>query len=228
MILGISEILRGNSMSDTTNVSQTSNDSEENQTSSPGALSRRQLISGMAGLLAGAELAQAQQQQPKAKIQAKKSDLEVVEGILNRRRDGDNILTRGSLKNRRIGNACTGYSVGIDSLSYRGVWVSTIEDIVLKVDGEVVPKDDILFCVNNKRFLIANLKTLSEEFWYALDPGVITVNKVGGLAPGEHEIEITLSKRADFGHSYENYKDAKEFYPVARTDRAKFTIAKEG
>jgi hypothetical protein len=61
MILGISEILWGNLMSDMTKLSQTSNDSEENQTASPGALSRRHLISGMAGLLAGAGLAQAQQ-----------------------------------------------------------------------------------------------------------------------------------------------------------------------
>ena len=214
-------------MSDTTDFSHTSNDSEDNQASSPGALSRRQLITGMAGLLAGAEFVQAQDLPPKTKPQAKKGDLEVVKELLGRRRDGDTILARGSLKNRYIGDACTGYSVSLDSLSYRGVWVSTIEDIVLKVDGQVVRKDDMLFCVNNKRFLIANLKWLSEEFWYALDLAVITVNKVGGLVPGEHEVEITLSKRADFGHSYEAYKDAKEFYPVARTDRAKFTIPKE-
>jgi hypothetical protein len=53
-------------MRDKTKLSYNSNSSEENEVNSQGGLSRRHLISGMAGLLAGAGLAQAQQPPPQA------------------------------------------------------------------------------------------------------------------------------------------------------------------
>jgi hypothetical protein len=127
---------------------------------------------------------------------------------------GSSFLIKKSLKNRFIEGACTGYSLKIGSLSYRGVWVSTIENIILKVDGEIIPSRDIVFCVNNKKFLISQLPELFAEYWYALDPAELIIYKIGGLSKGEHEVEVTISRRNDFGYSH-------EFVAVDTTDTMK-------
>ena len=127
-------------------------------------------------------------------------------------------LVEDSLKNRVIGDSCTGYSVKIKCLSYRSIWVSTIEDITLKVDGVEVPKSNILLCVNNKKFLVSQLTQLFAEYWYAIEDGEIIVNQIGGLSKGEHEIDITIMRHNDFGYSH-------EFVAFPNTDCKKFTVS---
>ena len=129
-----------------------------------------------------------------------------------------NFLVPGSLKNRVIGDACTGYSIQISGLSYRTTWVATIEDIILKVNGVEVPKNIMLFCVNNKKFLVSQLKELFAEAWFALDLPEIAVNQIGGLPKGEYDIEVTLMRRSDFGYTH-------EFPANPVTDRGTFTVA---
>lgn len=138
-------------------------------------------------------------------------------------------LKAGTLKNKVFGSSCTGYTFEIDTLSYRGVWVSTLEDIELTVDGEKVPKSDMLFCVNGLKIPIDNLGSHTEVFWGARDKAVINVNKIGGLKPGDHKFEIVIKKRADFGHSYgeaeQGYEDAIEFHnPAVIKDETIYTI----
>ncbi len=139
-------------------------------------------------------------------------------------------LKAGTLKNRTIGDSCTGYTFQIDNLSYRGIWVSTIEDIQLVVDGETVSKRDMLFCIKGMKIPIDDLGGHSEVFWGGRDEGLLSVNKVGGLAPGEHTVEIEIIKRQDFGHSYgegaEGYEDAKEFLnPSVIKDKIVYTVS---
>ncbi len=138
-------------------------------------------------------------------------------------------LKEGSLKNKCIGDCCTGYTFEIDNLSYRGVWVSTLEGIRLKVDGEEVPQENMMVCLKGMKFSICDLEGHTEVFWGAHDPCVISVNKVGGLSKGEHKVEIEILKRADFGHSYgegeEGYENASEFHqPQVIKDEGVYTI----
>lgn len=128
-------------------------------------------------------------------------------------------LKAGTLKNKSFGSNCTGYTFQIDNLSYRGIWVSTIEDIELTVDGEKVPKNAMLFCIHGMKIPIDDLGGHSEVFWGAKDDGILSVNKVGGLKAGDHKFEIVIKKRADFGHSYgegtQGYETATEFHNPA-------------
>ena len=54
----------------------------------------------------------------------------------------------------------------------------------------------------------------SEIFWGTADACEISVNKIGGLAPGQHKLEVEILKRQDFGHSFgeaeEGYEEAEE------------------
>jgi hypothetical protein len=126
----------------------------------------------------------------------------------------DKLLSRGgllltdplmpdTLKNKVFSDgACTGYTFRLNNLSYRGIWLSTIEDLELIVDGESVPKGDMRLCLGTFSCTIDNLPNNADVFWGVTDECFINVNKVGGLAPGAHQFEIMISKRNDFGHSY--------------------------
>jgi len=155
--------------------------------------------------------------------------LQIVDQVLGHRLLMTKPLKAGTLKNKAIAGRCTGYSFQIDNLSYRGIWVSTLEDIELTVDGSPVPKSDLLFCIHGLTIPIDNLGGHSEVFWGGRDDGIISVNKVGGLAPGDHKFEIIIKKRADFGHSYgeglQGYEDATEFHqPAVIKDEIIYTI----
>ncbi len=139
-------------------------------------------------------------------------------------------LKPGTCHNRMIDGSCTSYEFQIDTLSYRGIWISTIEDIALTVDGESVPKSNMMFFCNGIGYSIDDMVSHTENFWGVLDPGMLRVYKVGGLSKGEHKVEITIKKRADFGHSYgegtQGYENATEFHtPEVITDSCVYTIA---
>lgn len=132
----------------------------------------------------------------------------IVDDLLGR---GGLILTDplmpNSLSNKDICGACTGYQFRLNNLSYRGVWISTIEDLTLTVDNQPVPKCDMSLKIGNFSCSIDELKNNSDVFWCCEDECYIIVNKVGGLSKGEHLFELTLAKRQDFGHSYGEGED---------------------
>ena len=139
-------------------------------------------------------------------------------------------LKPGTCRNRVIEGCCTSYEFQIDNLSYRGIWISTIEDIELTVDGEAIPKSNMQFFCNGIGYSIPDMVTHTENFWGALDAGVLRVYKVGGLGKGDHTFEIVIKKRADFGHAYgeaeQGYDGAFEFHtPQVITDSCVYTIA---
>lgn len=140
----------------------------------------------------------------------------IVDAILNKGMTMTNPIKAGTLKNKVFGDSCTGYTFELDTLSYRGIWVSTLEDIELTVDGEKVPKQDMMLYVNGMCFPIDDMVSHTEVFWGVLDKCWINVNKIGGLSKGDHKFEIVIKKRADFGHSYgeaeQGYEDATEFH----------------
>lgn len=120
-----------------------------------------------------------------------------------------------SLENRVVEGCCTGYQIGIDNLSYRGVWVSTIEDIQLVVDGKEVEKEKIYLSLAGKLYPAYTLQGHTEVFWGIEDEAYLWINQPGGLAKGEHSVEVAITKRQDFGHSYgegtDGYDTATEF-----------------
>ena len=126
----------------------------------------------------------------------------------------DTPIKEGTLKNKTIEGCCTGFTFGLGNLSYRGIWISTIEDFKLTVDGEPVPKENMMLCLKGVKYPIDSLVRHSEIFWGATDECVLNVNRIGGLAVGEHTLELEVLKRQDFGHSYgeaeEGYDEAEE------------------
>lgn len=98
-------------------------------------------------------------------------------------------LKAGTCKNRVIDGS---FEFQIDNLSYRVVWISTIEDIALRVDGVEIPKSNMMFFCNGIGYSIPDMVTHSENFWNCLDTAVLRVYRVGGLPSGDHQFELTI------------------------------------
>ena len=114
----------------------------------------------------------------------------------------NDLIWEGSLKNKVICGCRTGYKFRLNNMSYRGVWISTLENISLKVDGEEVSHNDMSIQLRDFLCNVDETGNNTDIFWAAKDACWVIVNKVGGLAPGEHTLEIEIAKRNDFGHSF--------------------------
>lgn len=159
---------------------------------------------------------------------SKQERINVVDELLSR---GGLVLTDplmpATLKNKEFAHgACTGYTFRLNNLSYRGVWISTIESIELIVDEEPVPQCDISLKLGSFSCAVCELENNSDVFWGVTDECRINVNKVGGLSKGDHTVELHIAKRNDFGHSYGEGTDI-EGYMRDATELQRSTVVKD-
>ncbi len=139
-------------------------------------------------------------------------------------------LQPGTLRQHLAGGKAIGYDFDLHILSYRGIWLSTIEDVRLVVDGTEVDKHDMLFRLKDMSIHIDDVKNNTDVFWGTMDTATITVYCIGGLPKGEHTFEIEVYRRADFGHSFgegtEGYETATEFnHPQVIRETVTYTMA---
>jgi len=100
--------------------------------------------------------------------------------------------------NYSVNGQVMGYTIRIRHNRYRSAILSCVEEFQLKVDGQAVDPLDIAFCLNNKQFMISQLKDQYTEYWNILDKAELRVQKPGGLATGEHRIDLTLRIRIPY------------------------------
>ena len=110
----------------------------------------------------------------------------------------EDVIVDNSLHNTWINRKKNGYAFQIRLSYYRGHFLSDIETLELEVDGEHVPEEKILFCMNEKEFSIPQVKEAYTEFWRLLDPATIPVDRPGGLDEGEHTIRLKLMMRVPY------------------------------
>ena len=85
-----------------------------------------------------------------------------------------------------------GYQFDIRLSYYRGHFLSVIDEFGVKIDGEEVPAEHIKFCLHGKEFGVSQLHDLMSEFWRITEPATIKVFEPGGIADGEHDVDVTL------------------------------------
>ncbi len=107
------------------------------------------------------------------------------------------VLRQESFKNLYLNDNKVGFNLGIRLNYYRGQHLSTIERLEVKVDGELIPQNLILFCINDKKFTIPQLKDLFAEFWAFRKTANLEIYN-GGLSEGEHDIELILELRIPY------------------------------
>lgn len=82
-----------------------------------------------------------------------------------------------------------GFRLKIRLPYYRGVFLSQIKPGNLIVDGEVFPKEQILWEINGAQFTFEEMRLDWHRHWHPLEPAVLIVKKPGGLTQGYHDLE---------------------------------------
>ncbi len=91
-----------------------------------------------------------------------------------------------------------GFQVKIRINYYRGCYLSMIDELRLRVDGEEFPAERMTFAVADRNYTFEELARAKEARWFFGDPATLTVRKPGGLAPGMHTVELGLFIRNSY------------------------------
>ena len=100
------------------------------------------------------------------------------------------LIVGEAFKNVESGGRVTGYQLGLRLPYYRGVVLSLVGETVLTVDGEAVPLDKMTVNVGGRTFPATRLEDEPVAKWEFGEVGIVTVDKPGGLQPGEHTVTL--------------------------------------
>ncbi len=115
------------------------------------------------------------------------------------------LICKDPIKNKTVGDATIGYEFNIKYPSYRGVYLSCIEDMFFEMDGERIPKEAVVFTLNGKDFLLDEISECYKEYWYVRTKATIRVMKDGGIAPGEHQLRVYMKHRVPYTGYFGQY-----------------------
>ncbi|SEA38611.1 hypothetical protein SAMN02910384_01398 [Pseudobutyrivibrio sp. ACV-2] len=104
---------------------------------------------------------------------------------------GRPIYDPASFKNVEENGKVVGFSFAWKAQYYRSFTLSILRDIILKVDGEDIKREDIRLTVNGDTFTLEECRTVidPEYRWEFGEYATVTVLKEGGLSNGKHSIE---------------------------------------
>lgn len=94
-----------------------------------------------------------------------------------------------------------GYCVNIKINYYRGLPLSCIEEIALKVDGHEVDPEIMLVQHNGREYPYLDLLTddfPTDIYWIFGEKLRVVVLKEGGIEQGRHTVELTLKTRRTY------------------------------
>ena len=78
---------------------------------------------------------------------------------------------------------------------YRGIWASLLEGAELTVDGETFGADDVRWTIGDRTFTTDELAEAADERWPFEEPAILTVDRPGGLEPGLHDVQVSITWR---------------------------------
>ena len=107
--------------------------------------------------------------------------------------------------NSRISDSIVGYEFYMQYPSYRGTFLSCIENMEISIDGERVQECKVYFHINGKQFQLSEFKDLYTEYWFILEKARVLVIKDGGLMAGDHEVSVKLRHRIPYTGYFGNY-----------------------
>ncbi|WCT79590.1 C-glycoside deglycosidase beta subunit domain-containing protein [Novosphingobium humi] len=92
---------------------------------------------------------------------------------------------------------------------YRGLGLSMIEDIIVSVDGEAVPREAIRFCVRGQTYTLDEMETVYDNRWnFGEQARIIALS--GELAAGDHAITFAVRMRVSYLPFVPTTKDTKQ------------------
>ncbi|MEX1377221.1 MAG: DUF6379 domain-containing protein [Eubacteriales bacterium] len=115
------------------------------------------------------------------------------------------LITDKEISNVEVGDVVVGYEFKIKYPSYRGTFLSCIEELRFEVDGELISKDAIYFILNGKQFLIDEIPECYKEYWFVRESATIRVNQMNGITKGEHKVNVYMKHRVPYTGYFGEY-----------------------
>lgn len=115
------------------------------------------------------------------------------------------LICKDDIENVVVEGVTIGYEFKIKYPSYRGVFLSCIEDLRFKMDGKDIDRKDIYFYLNGKQFLLDELPECFKEYWFVREKATVRVMKSGGIAPGEHSLNVFMKHRVPYTGYFGQY-----------------------
>ena len=109
------------------------------------------------------------------------------------------------IRNIRSADEVIGFEFQLQYPSYRGTFLSCIEQLTLFVDEKQLTDQNTIFCLNGKQFLLSELAECFKEYWFVLDLATIRVLVPGGLPLGRHTIRACIRHRIPYTGYFGQY-----------------------
>jgi hypothetical protein len=106
-----------------------------------------------------------------------------------------NAIQMKGFKNVAQDGRTTGFQLRVRCPYYRGIWASLLERVEVVVDGEVYPSEDVRVGLGARSFSTDELAQQAELRWPFEEAAILTVDKPGGLEPGLHQVQVSVTWR---------------------------------
>jgi Domain of unknown function (DUF6379) len=107
---------------------------------------------------------------------------------------GDTVLTDDSLIRRP-----DGLGIALTVPWYRSLWLSSVSDIAVSVEGREIPTDDLRVELGERTHRVDELADQWDVLWFIQDRLVVVVPLDEPPAEGEHvDVEVTVDLRLPY------------------------------
>lgn len=108
------------------------------------------------------------------------------------------VVCDDSLENIYINGKKAGFQFKVRLSYYRGHFLSTIDELGVKIDGQEMATEKIFLELKGQEYGVAQLHSMVNEFWPIIEPATIKVFYPGGLEKGKHTVDFTLIFRSPY------------------------------
>lgn len=108
------------------------------------------------------------------------------------------LIMEDTLRNTGPADAPDGFAFDVRLGYYRGLGLSMVEDLAVRVDGEAVSREQIRFDEGSGPLSLDEMATAYDRRWTFGAPATLSVLRAGGLTAGEHQIELSERLRISY------------------------------
>ncbi len=108
------------------------------------------------------------------------------------------IICEDGFQNVAEGGQVIGFQLKARLPYYRGLGISMVEDLGVKIDSEPVAREAIRVTLHGKTYTLDEMESEYDDRWEFGEPGVVTVRKPGGLTSGAHTVEVSPQLRVSY------------------------------
>ena len=131
---------------------------------------------------------------------------------------GDTVLTDDSLVRRP-----EGLGIALTVPWYRSLWLSSVSDIAVSIEGREIPKDDLRVELGERTFRVDELADQWDVLWFIQDRLVVVVPLDEPPAEGQQvDVQVTVDLRLPY------MQIAPQVYVTNHASNRRSLVAHEG